>query len=139
MNNKKLQIAGVMLYACEGTKARRDYRGENRYNYSIELTNSDPKIISTFTRFSKEVLKVDWDRVRGQLFIYPDLDEKELIEFWSKISEIPITQFQKTIILKAKIGKFKANPLGTLKFRYSCKKDFVRLQEMIDKTWADMK
>lgn len=135
MNKKELTIAGAMLYACEGTKARKDFRGENRFIYSIELTNSDPRIISLFTIFLKKILNIDWSRARGQLFIYPDLIETELVQYWSNVSSIPISQFQKTIVLKAKLGKFKANPLGTFKIRYSCKKDFLRLQEIIDKVW----
>jgi len=126
-----------MLYACEGTKARRDYRYKNHYIYSIELTNSDPKIIKTFSLFLKKIIRADWNRVRGQLFIYPDLNESGLMHYWSEITDIPINQFQKNIVLQAKNGKFKANPLGTFKIRYSCKSDFLKVQSMIEKVWKD--
>lgn len=126
-----------MLYACEGTKARRDLRTTNSYICSIELTNSDPRIIRIFSQFLKKIIKPDWTRVKGQVFLYPDLNEGELIKFWSKASSIPANQFQKSIVLRAKNGKFKANPLGTFKLRYSCKDDFLRLQSMIDKVWRD--
>ena len=53
-----------MLYACEGTKARIDRR-YNRLIYSIELTNSDPKIIKFFRLFLDEILKIDKYRIRG--------------------------------------------------------------------------
>ena len=135
MNIKELTILGAALYACEGTKARRDYRGVNRYTYSIELTNSDPNIIKCFSLFFKKVIKPDWNRVRGQLFFYPDLNEDELKLIWSKASGVPLTQFQKSICLKQKVGKFKANPLGTFKIRYGSKSDFLKLQEIINKTW----
>lgn len=124
-----------MLYACEGTKARKDKRYD-RLIYSIELTNSDQNIIYTFSLFLKNILEADWSRVRGQLFYYPDLNEKELVRFWSEKSEIPIEQFQKSILLKSN-PRFKPNPLGTFKIRYSCKKDFLRLQEMIENIWRD--
>jgi hypothetical protein len=51
------------------------------------------------------------------------------------VSGVPLDQFQKTIVLKQKVGKFKANPLGTFKLRYGSKKDFLRLQEIIDELW----
>lgn len=137
MDKKLLQHIGAALYVCEGTKARRDYRRENGFIRSIELTNSDPKIISTFSNFLANVIKADWTRVRGQLFIYPDLEENKLIEFWSKKSNIPTSQFQKSILLKIKTGKFKANPNGTFKIRYSCKKDFIKLEKMIADMWRD--
>lgn len=136
MDKNTLKIIGAMLYACEGTKARVDKR-YNRLIYSIELTNSDPNIIKVFRLFLDKIIKIDKKRIRGQLFFYPDLNEKELIDFWSKISLIPASQFNKSICLKAKNGKFKANPFGTFKLRYSSKKDFLILQEIIEDIWRD--
>ena len=105
MSRRGLVIAGTMLYACEGTKVRRDWRNENRYIYAIEFTNSKPEIIGLFMRFLREVLQVDQSRLRGQLFVYPDHDKAELVSYWSKISGIPMTQFQKVIELKQKNSK----------------------------------
>ncbi|MFA5157657.1 MAG: hypothetical protein WC451_00490 [Patescibacteria group bacterium] len=139
MDKKELTILGSALYACEGTKARRDYRTKNGFIRSIELTNSDPKIVSAFSKFLKEILKVDWDRVRGQLFLYPDLKEPDLKKFWSEKSGISQNNFQKSIILNAKTGKFKANPNGTFKIRYSCKSDFIKLEKIIDEMWSGIK
>ncbi|MEI6144351.1 MAG: hypothetical protein WCP91_02005 [Candidatus Berkelbacteria bacterium] len=135
MNKKELTLIGASLYACEGTKARRDFRTKNGFIRSIELTNSDPNIISVFSKFLREIINADWSRVRGQLFIYPDLDETKLKKFWSDVADIPRNQFQKSIVLSAKIGKFKANPNGTFKIRYSCKSDFIKLEEIIDQMW----
>jgi hypothetical protein len=139
MIDKELKIIGAMLYACEGTKARRDYRTKDKYICSIELTNSDPKIIKIFSVFLKRIIHADWTRVRGQIFLYPDLNGPELVSHWSKISNIPTGQFQQNILLKAKNGKFKANPLGTFKIRYTCKKDFLKLQSIIDEVWEKAK
>ncbi|MFA5729954.1 MAG: hypothetical protein WC938_01885 [Candidatus Paceibacterota bacterium] len=139
MTNRELKIIGAMLYVCEGTKARRDFRTKNGYIYSIELTNSDPKIIQIFSVFLREIIKADWNRVKGQIFLYPDLSEKKLIKYWSKISNIPTNQFQQSILLSAKNTKFKANPLGTFKLRYSCKNDFLKLQSIIEKVWRGTK
>ena len=132
---EKLSILGASLYVCEGTKARRDYRRKNGYIYSIELTNSDPLIIKCFSKFLKEIIKADWSRVKGQLFLYPDLEEDKTKKIWSKESNIPLNQFQKSIYLKKKISKFRHSPLGTFKIRYTCKRDFIKLQEIIKRTW----
>ena len=137
MTIEELTILGASLYACEGTKARRDYRTKDRYIYSIELTNSDVRIIKAFSLFLKRIIKADWDRVRGQIFLYPDLNEKKLKSIWSEASMVPSSQFQKSIYLKAKTSKFKPSPFGTFKIRYSCKKDFLRLQVMIKNLWRD--
>ena len=135
MTEKILKVVGAVLYACEGTKARKDRRYD-RLIYSIELTNSDPKIIKTFSRFLYEILEIDRSRIRGQLFTYPDLDEKQLINFWAEVSGIPHGQFQKSIFLKGS-ERFKPSSYGTFKIRYSCKEDFLRLQKMIDDVWRD--
>ncbi len=135
MTKETLKIIGAILYACEGTKARKDKR-YNRLIYSVELTNSDPKIIKMFSLFLDEVLIIDRKRIRGQLFTYPDLDEKQLINFWSSVSNIPKKQFQKSILLKAN-NRFKCSPYGTFKIRYSCKDDFLRLQKIINDVWRD--
>ena len=66
MNIKYLKIIGAMLYVCEGTKAGVDKR-YNRLIYSIELTNSDPKIIKVFRLFLDTVLKIDKKRIKGPL------------------------------------------------------------------------
>lgn len=135
MNDSQLKLIGAMLYACEGTKARVDKR-YNRLIYSIELTNSDHHIVGLFSLFLKRIMKADWTRVRGQLFYYPDLIEENLIKYWSDKSGIPLHQFQKSILLKHN-PRFKPNQFGTFKIRYSCKDDFLRLQEMIEKIWRD--
>lgn len=128
-------MAGAMLYLCEGTKLRKDLRFKNTYIYSIEFTNSNPKIISLFLRFMRKELEVSQDRIRGQLFIYPDLDFKKVVKIWSHETGIPLRQFQKVIMLKTKISKFKPNPLGTFKVRYSSKEKFLKLQSIIDNVW----
>ncbi len=55
------------------------------------------------------------------------------MRYWSKISDIPVVQFQKVIILKAKVSKFKPNPLGTFKIRCSSKEKFLELQKLTEK------
>lgn len=137
MTKKNLTIAGAMIYACEGTKARRDFRYTNRYIYAIELTNSRPETVSLFSIFLKEILKVDWTKVRGQLFLYPDHDKEKLIQYWAEVSSIPISQFQQIISLTQKNSKYKPNPLGTFKIRYNNKVDFFKLQKIITGVWRD--
>lgn len=137
MTLRELKTAGALLYVCEGTKLRKDPRYKNTYIYAIEFTNSDPKIVSLFLRFMVSVLKIDKERIKAQLFIYPDLNQKKVMKAWSVHTGLPLAQFQKIIMLKAKISKFKPNPLGTLKIRFSGKKEFLRLQEIIEAMWAD--
>ncbi|MCX6812451.1 MAG: hypothetical protein NTW79_02420 [Candidatus Berkelbacteria bacterium] len=137
MNKKELFYAGALLYACEGTVLRKDKRGENRFNYAIEFTNSKSQPMALFAKFLREIIVIDESRLRGQLFAYPDHNKDELISYWSNVSGIPSSQFQKVIDLKQTSGKFNPSRYGTFKLRYNNKNDFLKLQEIIEQTWRD--
>lgn len=137
MTRRELTLAGAILYACEGTKLRKDNRsgkGKNTYYYAIEFTNSNPRLVRGFMRFLAEILQVDLRRIKGQIFFYPDHREEELKNFWSTQTGIPHNQFQKSIALQAKNPKYRPNPNGVLKIRTQDKKTFLKLQVIIEKT-----
>jgi hypothetical protein len=100
--------------------------------YAIEFTNKDPSVIKIFLRFLREVLKVEEDRLHGELFVYPDLKKKALEEYWSTVTGIPLSRFNKTIVLKQKNKKYIPNLLGTFKVRYSSKSDYLKLANMME-------
>ena len=129
-----LSIIGASLYLCEGTKSRIDNRGYKQF--SVEFTNKDPRAIEIFLDFLRKVIKVDEDRVKAELFIYPDLDGSKLLKYWSSVTKIPIIRFNKTICLPQKNGKFRPNPLGTLKIRYGHKEHFLKIQDIIVKVFG---
>jgi len=134
LSNNKLSVIGSVLYSCEGTRLRRDKRRKNNvYHWVIEFTNSDSNLIKLFVEFLKRVIKIDKPRLKGQLFIYNDLSKKNLELKWSKVSGIPLTNFNKTIVLKAKNTKYKPNPNGTFKVRYHSKEAFHKLDSLIKK------
>ena len=137
MTTKDLRLAGALLYLCEGTKLRKDARYKNTYIYAIEFTNSDPRIVSLFREFMVRILKIEHRKIKAQLFLYPDLDREKVMKRWCRSIGIPPSQFQKIIMLKAKISRFKPNPLGTMKIRHSSKEKFLKLQSIIDDVWKD--
>lgn len=135
MNVPDLELAGAVLYKCEGTKLRKDtrYPNGNTFLYAIEFTNSEPVLVKLFLEFLRKVIKVDDKRLKSELFLYPDMNKEKLKQFWSEITNIHPENFHKTIILKAKTSKFKPNPLGTCKIRYVGKEAFLRLNAVIIK------
>lgn len=135
MTLKELRLAGALLYVCEGTKLRRDARYKNTFIYSIEFTNSDPRIIVLFREFMVKILMIDPASIKAQLFLYPDLDVDTIKQEWSTKTNIPLEQFQQIIMLKAKTSKFKPSPLGTIKIRYTNKEKFQLLQSTIEDVW----
>ena len=137
-SSKELTLIGVSLYSCEGTRLRRDKRRKNLvYHWVIEFTNSNPRLIQVFVVFLRKVIKIDENRLKGQLFIYDNLVQKQLEKFWSEVAGIPLLNFNKTIILKQKNEKYKPNPNGTFKIRYHSKEAVQRLIDLQKKILGD--
>ena len=129
LRNRDLNLIGASLYICEGTRARIDDKG--RKNFSVEFTNKDPRTIKKFIEFLRKIIKAEENRIKAQLFIYPDHSESELIRYWSTLTNIPSSRFTKTIKLRQKNIRYKPNPLGTLKIRYHHKEHFLLIQDII--------
>lgn len=129
---KELTIAGVLLHGCEGTKLRKDKRREkDAYYWVIEFTNSNPKLVKLFLVFLRKIIKINEVKLKGQLFIYDDLSQPKLEKMWSKETKIPLNNFNKTIVLKAKNSKYKPNPNGTFKIRYHSKEAYQKLSALV--------
>ncbi|MDO8620997.1 MAG: hypothetical protein Q7R31_01830 [Candidatus Levybacteria bacterium] len=139
--DRDLEIIGASIYLCEGTKERVVKRpnGQKQKIFAVEFTNIDPRVISLFLRFLRKIIKADEKRIKAELFIYPDHNEDKLIKFWANSTGIAIDRFNKTIQLEQKNFKYKPNPLGTLKIRYSHKKHFLKIQSIIKKIFGSEK
>ncbi len=59
--------------------------------------------------FYKRVCGVPDSKFRGHLFLHPHLDVKKAEKYWSKISGIPLSRFQKTTQAHNKASKGKKN------------------------------
>ncbi len=81
----------------------------------------------------REVLKIQEDKLHGQLFVYKDLDKSKLEKFWSQQTKIPLSQFNKTILLKQKNSKYSPNKNGTFKIRYHNKELRLVLERMVNR------
>lgn len=91
-----LFIAGLMLYWAEG---------DNQKKTPFRFTNTNPKMIALYAKFLKKILKIPSQRIRPTAILYPDLNEKECVDFWSKVVGVPPTQFYKTQFIKGRHPK----------------------------------
>ena len=135
LSQRELMILGAGLYSCEGTKFRIDCRGGK--HYEVDFTNTDPRLIRVFLRFIRECIGAPEDRIKAQLFIYPDHNENKLLKFWSNITKIPLSRFTKVIHMTQRSGRFKPSEHGTLKVRYHHKENFLTIQAIISQVLAD--
>lgn len=127
---EKLKIAGIMLYWAEGA---------NGY-WTVDLSNSDPKMILIFLKFLRIICGVNEQKLRGLLYCYGNQDVEHLKKFWSKITKIPLAQFIKPYIRRdfslKKSGKMR---YGLFHIRYTDKKLLKKIRFWIDKykeEWA---
>jgi hypothetical protein len=123
------QIIGAILWWAEGTKAYKDKRTKNSWVYAVDVTNTNPHIIQLFLEFLREDIKIDEVRLKLQLQIHQGDNQDEIEAYWSEITKIPKSRFNKTIVRPQgnKIGKSK----GTCKIRYCDKETYLKLDTLL--------
>jgi hypothetical protein len=75
----------LALYAGEGAK------GDDK----IVFANCDPDLIRIFLDWFRHQFEPDESRLRMRLYLHEDLDLDRALTFWSDVTKIPISQFQK--------------------------------------------
>lgn len=61
----------------------------------LRFTNSDPKLISLFLILLRESFVLDEKKFRCSLHLHEYHREKKQLDYWSKITHIPRSQFYK--------------------------------------------
>lgn len=114
----------AMLYLAEGAKS----------NECLRFGNSDPRIIQLYLRFFRTSFDVDESKFRCKVQCRADQDTKALEKYWSKITNIPLTQFKKAQIDKRTIGipTKRADYKGVFVVDYYSNKIFLELKYISD-------
>jgi hypothetical protein len=120
------KIALAMLYLGEGTKNPR--RG------GIVFGNSNPLVIKLFMGLFKQSYSLESDKFRCTVQCRADQDADALGTFWSKITEIPLTQFYSPRIDPRTIGKpsYKLDYKGVCRVEYLSARVFHDLLQTIE-------
>jgi predicted transcriptional regulator len=96
LNKSASKILCALIYLCEGSKSPR----------SMDFTNSDPQLISTFLRLLRENFLIDERKLRVCIHLHWYHNEAKQLLFWSKITRIPKRQFNRSYH-KISSGKYK--------------------------------
>ncbi len=122
---EKLKTAGVFLYWGEGAQLQ----GKN---CSVDFANSKPEMVRVFLNFLRKVCGIDEKRLRVYLYCYSDQNIESLLNYWYKVTQIPLGQFTKPYIRKdflaEKSGKMK---YGLVHIRYADKKLLYKIDNWI--------
>jgi len=116
-STNEMRLVGAVLYWAEGYK--RAYNGKTCH--AISFSNSDPRLIKIMMKFFRTICHVPEKKFRISLRIYPHMNERCVKDFWSQLTHLSLSQFQKTsyAISKASKGKRPKNylPHGTIQIR----------------------
>ena len=85
-------IAGIALYAAEGTKKDK----------VCCFSNSDPVLIKFMADWFREFCQVSEEKLRGAIWLHEGLNEKMARFFWADLVGISRDKFHKTYIAKSK-------------------------------------
>ena len=108
-NKEVRRITAITFWWSEGTKKRRDKRWKDLWIYTVEVTNTDVRLMKVFLDFLREDIGIDESKLRAQIQIHEGDDQEVFEEMWSKALDIPYSNFNKTIVRPKgnKIGKNK--------------------------------
>ena len=94
LSKHDLYLVGLALYWSEGSKKDR----------RVLLTNSDPYMITLYMRWLKECFYIKPNQITCRVTINEQHSDriKEIEQYWSNLTNTPLSQFTKTTKIKSK-------------------------------------
>lgn len=109
LNKELFKLLCSFLFWTEGGKSTDSY---------VFFTNSDPKMVATFVKLLRGSYKLDEEKFRAMLHIHKYHNEGDIKDFWSQITNIPLTQFSKSYKKSSTGKRIRDNYKGTIRIRY---------------------
>jgi hypothetical protein len=106
ISKRDLFMLGLGVYIGEGAKS---------YNIT-RIVNANPEIIRLSIRWFREACGIGLGNLKIRLHLYPDNNPEECLNFWSKQTSVPKSQFYKPIVdirANKKMAKGGKLPYGT--------------------------
>jgi len=97
LSSRERFLAGVALYLGDG------YKNDK----SVGFSNANPQIIKHIMSWLRDSCHVDEKKFRGRVWVHDTSDKELAVEFWSKITDIPVERFHKSYIVKNKTNSKK--------------------------------
>jgi len=88
-----LFIATLMIYWGEGDK---------RNKYRCSVSNCEADMLRLFLLFLERICGVEKSKIKAWILAYPEIDQKQAIEFWSQNIGISRENFTKTVVISGK-------------------------------------
>ena len=108
LNRETKKLLCSFLYWGEGSKNTN----------SLTFTNSDPLMVKSFLTLLRSSFELEERKFRALVHIHEYHNEKKIKNYWSKVTNIPLSQFSKSY-LKSHTGKnVKEGYKGTISISY---------------------
>ena len=91
-----LFFVGLALYWAEGAKNPVE---------SVKFANSDEKMIQLMMKWFRKICRVPEKKIRIHIHMHTLHCREDIIEYWAKITKIPISQFYKPYIKPTSLGQ----------------------------------
>lgn len=104
LKNNPLFITAISIYWGEGDKVFK--------NGQVRISNIDWRMLDIFRRFLQNICSVPMEKLRGEILLYPDLDPKKCLNFWSRHVNLPKQNFFKPVVIKGRPGKRRTTHYG---------------------------
>lgn len=106
LDESHLKVIGSILYWAEGSKQK-----EHDPSKELVFSNSDPKMIKLYLLWLQRCLLIKADDILFEIYIHRTYNktEKELINYWSKVTNSDTTKFKKIYFKKNKVHTFRKN------------------------------
>ena len=103
------QLLASILYWCEGSKGNLT---------KVGFTNSDPAMVRLFLKCLRKGFDLSEEKFRVVIHLHSYHNEKTQLEFWSKVTNIPINQFSKSYQKHNSGKRIRNNYQGCVSIRY---------------------
>ncbi len=102
-------VLAAMIYWCEG--AKNPSRG-------IDFTNSDARLVKTFLNLLRTAFVLDEKKFKAVVHVHSYHDPARQIKFWSKVTNIPVSQFSKPFLKRNSGRRIREGYEGCISVRY---------------------
>lgn len=99
-----------LLYWTAGSK----YPASNFVSFS----HSDAALVKTFLILLRKTFRIENSKIKIHLQLYSSHNRKKVVQFWSKLLNVPPIQFYKPTITNPKQKSVSKNYFGTCSIRY---------------------
>jgi hypothetical protein len=123
LDQRDLRMAGIALYAGEGSKT----------DGAVGFANTNPQMTRLFLRWLRSEFDIDETRLRVRLYLHQGLDLDAAVAFWAEVTSIPSSQFGKAYraVPDPSIRNSK-HPMGCATVDYRCSRTHRRIMGMVD-------